>query len=223
VAVHFSGSLQGAQDAAACITSAGGGAFLLQADLSAADAPARLVADLIQELEARQLPPAFDILINNAGVSVDKTIQDTSEEEFERTFAVNVRAPFFVIKAALPLLRHGGRIVNLSSGLSQIAFPDDIAYGMSKQAINALTRSLAKQLGHRDITVNAIGPGIIATDFNAGLLSNEKGRQIAAGIAALGRIGQVSDVADVVAFLVSNDARWITGAYIDASGGSLLG
>ena len=164
----------------------------------------------------------FDILVNNAGIGTSKTFEETTEESFDELLAVNVKAPFFLVQQALPLLRDGGRIVNISSGVTRIAYPHIMAYNITKGAINTFTLHLAKLLGPRGITVNAVLPGIVDTDVNAAWLHTPEGQQHAAEMSALGRIGQPSDIADVVAFLSSSDGRWVTGQMVDATGGSHL-
>ena len=165
----------------------------------------------------------LDILVNNAGIQTPDGISTITGSDFDRLYAVNVKAPFFLTQRLLRRMPDaGGRIINMSSGLSQIAFPDKMAYAMGKAAMISFTKSLAKEVGPRGITVNAVGPGIIDTDINPWVKSPQ-GKARVAEVAELKRVGQPDDVADVVAFLASHDARWITGAFIDASGGSLLG
>ena len=160
--------------------------------------------------------------MNNAGIGTSKTFEETTEESFDELLAVNVKAPFFLVQQALPLLRDDGRIVNISSGVTRIAYPHIMAYNITKGAVNTFTLHLAKLLGPRRITVNAVLPGIVDTDVNAPWLHTPEGQQHAAEMSALGRVGQPSDIADVVAFLSSNDGRWVTGQMIDATGGSHL-
>ena len=136
--------------------------------------------------------------------------------------SVNAKAPFFIIQLALPRLRDNSRIINISSVATRISLPDFVAYSMTKGAINTMTFTLAKQLGARGITVNAILPGFIKTDMNAELLSDPMMKQYATTISAFNRLGEVEDIADTVAFLASPDSRWVTGQLIDVSGGSCL-
>ncbi len=219
VFVHYSGSREAAEAVAREIEAMGGDdqARLIQADLSTLDGVRALVAGIATEGDCR-----LDILIHNAGVQLKDGIAEITEADFDRLYAVNVKAPFFLTQHLLGRMADGGRIVAMSSGLSQIAFPDKMAYAMGKAAMVSFTKSLAKALGPRGITVNAVGPGIIDTDMNPWVRSPQGAARVA-GVSALGRVGQPPDVADVVAFLASDDARWITGAFIDASGGSLLG
>lgn len=163
-----------------------------------------------------------DIIVNNAGIGRSSDLENLTEEEFDRVFAVNVRAPLFVTRGAVSRLRDHGRVVNISSGVSRIAMPEILAYSATKGALDNLTLNLAKLLGPRGITVNSVAPGIIDTDVTAWLHEDADARQWAIDAAALGRIGQPDDVAAVVAFLAGEDGRWVTGRVVDATGGSML-
>ncbi|MFC8826984.1 SDR family NAD(P)-dependent oxidoreductase [Streptomyces sp. NPDC057137] len=176
-----------------------------------------LFAGLEQGLAGRPL----DILVNNAAEFAG-TLDQVTPEQFDRLFAVNVKAPYFIVKRALPLLRDGGRIVNISSAATRIALPET-AYAMSKGALDVLGRNLANEVGPRGITVNTLAPGVTETDMNTWIRDAPHLVEQSTGITALGRVGQPEDVADAVAFLVSDDARWITGHWLDASGGLHLG
>ena len=164
-----------------------------------------------------------DIVVNNAGIGRSSDIRGLTEDEFDKVFAVNVRAPFFVVQGALSRLRDHGRVINISSGVSRVAKPDIIAYAATKGALDVFTLSLPKELGPRGITVNSVAPGIVDTDLNAGWLrGNEQAAQAAASVSALGRIGRPDDIAAVVAFLAGEDGRWVSGRVVDATGGSGL-
>ena len=165
---------------------------------------------------------AFDT--NNAcGALGTGSIEETTPGEFDRLIALNMRAPFFIIQRALPLLRDGGRIINISSADARIAITRELAYSMAKGAINVLSRTLAHAVGERGITVNTVAPGITDTERNVWIDTGPEMEARTASAAALKRIGQPSDIADIVAFLASDDARWITGDLIDATGGTFLG
>ncbi|EFF89618.1 short-chain dehydrogenase/reductase family oxidoreductase [Streptomyces sp. e14] len=167
--------------------------------------------------------PAVDVIVNNAGIGCGADLASLTEDGFDEVFAVNVRAHFFIVREGLKRLRDAGRIINISSGAAHLAMPEAIAYGATKSALDNFTLNLAKELGARGITANSVAPGIIDTDVNAGWLrGNPEAEAHAASLAALGRVGRPEDVADIVAFLASDDARWVTGKVIDATGGSGL-
>ncbi|MFF4415452.1 SDR family oxidoreductase [Streptosporangium sp. NPDC001559] len=197
----------------------GGRAFALRSELGEhGDAEAMWAAFDAVTGDAR-----VDILVNNAGIARSSDLTALTEEEFDRVFAVNVRAPFFIVQHALTRLNDGGRIINVSSGAARIALPEVIAYSSTKGALDTFTLNLAKMLGPRGITVNSVAPGIIDTDVNAGWLrADPEAWERAAALSALGRVGAPEDVADVVAFLASDDARWVSGRVVDATGGSGL-
>ncbi|MFI6500232.1 SDR family NAD(P)-dependent oxidoreductase [Nonomuraea typhae] len=214
VAVHYS------QDAAAArevVEQAGNGAFAVQATLGAPGA-----VEFLAE-QVRQAAPTLDVLVNNAGIATGKSLSEETPGGFDQVFAVNVRDLFFLTQRLLPLIPDGGRIINITSGVTRIAFPGSIAYAMTKGAVQVFTLALAKELGPRGITVNNVAPGIIDTDMNAGWLRGNPDMQAyAAGRHAVGRIGQVDDIAGVVAFAASPDAAFITGTTLDATGGGNL-
>ncbi|MET9557161.1 SDR family oxidoreductase [Streptomyces sp. NPDC006645] len=217
VAVHYASNDTAAAETVAAIERAGGSAFAVRAELGPDGAVDTLFARLEQGLAGQPL----DILVNNAAVFAGPLDQVTPQE-FDRLFAVNVKAPYFIAKRALPLLRDGGRIVNISSAATRIALPET-AYAMSKGALDVLGRNLANQLGPRGITVNTLAPGVTETDMNTWIRDAPHLVERSTAITALGRVGQPEDVADAVAFLVSHDARWITGHWLDATGGLHLG
>lgn len=218
VAVHYAQNRDAATEVVDKIKAAGGKAFSVQAQLSDLDSVIQLYAALDQALTEQIGTHQFDILVNNAGILSRGAIEEVTEKLFDEAIAVNLKAPFFLIQKALPRLRDGGRIINLSSGVTQVATPGVIAYAAAKGAINTVTRTLAAQLGKRGITVNAIAPGVTETDM-ANWVRNPESQAFIAGKTALGRVGQSDDIADVALFLASPDSRWITGQYLDVSGG----
>ncbi|WP_339268814.1 SDR family oxidoreductase [Paenibacillus sp. FSL K6-1330] len=222
VAVHYGTRRDAADEVVQTIQKQGGRAIALGAKLESVAGATRLIHSLEEELLRITEDNRFDILVNNAGIGTSNTFEETTEESFDELLAVNVKALFFLVQQALPLLRDGGRIVNISSGVTRIAYPHIMAYNITKGAINTFTLHLAKLLGPRGITVNAVLPGIVDTDVNAAWLHTPEGQLHAAEMSALGRIGQPSDIADVVAFLASSDGRWVTGQMVDATGGSHL-
>jgi 3-oxoacyl-[acyl-carrier protein] reductase len=219
VAVHYGSNETAAKETVGAIEKAGGQAFAVRADLAGTAELDALFAGLQDGLAGRHL----DVVVNNAAViDYTATIEGATPEAFDRLFAVNVRAPLFVIQRALPLMPDGGRIVNVSSGVTWFAIPE-VVYGMSKGALNVLTRSLAETQGRRGITVNTVSPGITETDMNGWLTESPEAARQVAGMIALGRHGQPADIADAVAFFASDDGRWVTGQTLEVNGGLLLG
>ncbi|NQX46818.1 SDR family oxidoreductase [Paenibacillus tritici] len=222
VAVHYGTRKDAAAETVSTIEAAGGTAFAICAELDSLEGVDRLLQGLDEELIRRTGINHFDILINNAGIGTSPSFEETGEEDFDRLFAVNVKAPFFLVQQSIGRLRDGGRIINISSGVTRIAYPHIMAYNLTKGALNTFTLHLAQLLGPRGITVNAVLPGIIDTEVNSSWLHTPDGRKSAVEMSALGRVGEPSDIADIVAFTASPDGRWITGQMIDATGGSHL-
>lgn len=165
----------------------------------------------------------FDFLINNAGVGVGASFAETTEEDFDTLMNIHFKGVFFLTQKALPILNDGGRIVNLSSGLARFSMPGYAAYASMKGAVEVLTRYMAKELGARGIAVNTVAPGAIETDFGGGVVrDNAHVNDHIAGITALGRVGLPDDIGGVVAFLCTDDARWINAQRIEVSGGMNL-
>ncbi|SEF05305.1 SDR family oxidoreductase [Streptomyces sp. Ag109_O5-10] len=221
VAVHYGSSAEAAAEVVAGIEKDGGRAFAVGAELGTTGDVHELFLALEAGLKERTGETELNILVNNAGVMGGVKAEDTTPEEFDRIFAVNARAPFFVIQRALANMPDGGRIVNISSGLTRFANPDEIAYAMSKGAVEQLALHYAKLLGPRGITVNSVAPGI--TRNGNPLFDVPEAVEAMSALSAFNRVGEPQDVADVIAFLVSDDARWVTGSFVDASGGTLLG
>ncbi|WP_083976114.1 SDR family NAD(P)-dependent oxidoreductase [Kitasatospora azatica] len=165
----------------------------------------------------------MDILVNNAGILGDQgEIDGVTRDGFERLLAVNAAAPFFITQLALPRLRDGGRIITVGTMLTRgPAMARAIDYAMSKAPLDVLTSALAKQLGPRGITVNIVAPGVIDTDMHQGRLVGEALTWLES-LSPLGRLGTPEDVADTVAFLASDDSRYMTGHRLDVSGGTAL-
>ncbi|MFE9552468.1 SDR family NAD(P)-dependent oxidoreductase [Streptomyces sp. NPDC006692] len=222
VAVHYGGNATAAAETVALIAEAGGRAFAVQARFGENGAVDRLFAGLTAGL-ADHGADGLDILVNNAGIHSVSSIGQLTEKEFERLLAVNVSTPIFVVQRALPLLRDGGRIVNMGSAATRIANPIQIGYTVTKAALAALSPSLANELGRRGITVNTVEPGVVLTDMTAGWTGVPEAVAGLESITALGRIGEPGDVADVVGFLAGPQGRWVTGQTIDVSGGTYLG
>jgi NAD(P)-dependent dehydrogenase (short-subunit alcohol dehydrogenase family) len=219
VAVHYGTNQEAAAQTVADIERAGGRAFAVQAELGVPGDVDTLFTNLDRGLAGKPL----DIVVNNAAIILyDANVERATEADFERLFAVNVRAPLFIVQRALQRMPDGGRIINVSSGVTWFAIPE-IVYAMSKGALNVMTRSLALTEGRRRITVNNVSPGITETDMNGWLKSNPEAQKRAAAMTALGRHGQPDDIADVVAFFASEDSGWVTGQTLEVNGGLWLG
>ena len=223
VLVHYGRSAQDAESLVAAILSQGGRADAIRADLATAEG-ATLLAKEVRSIVADRL----DVLVLNAGISKAARIADYTIEDFDKLFATNVRSPFFLVQQLLPILGEGSNIIAISSLGSHAVFgkpgadyPSLLAYASTKGALETLVRNWAAILGPQGIRVNAVSPGAIDTDMSH-LTKTEAGREVVLGVQALQRIGKPEDVADVVAFLASDKARWITGASIPVDGGSKL-
>lgn len=222
VAVHYGSDTEAAAETVALIGKAGGKAFAVRAAFGEGGAVDRLFEGLSAGL-ADHGADGLDILVNNAGIHSASSIGQLKEEEWAHLLAVNLSTPLFVVQRALPLLRDGGRIVNVGSAATRIANPLQIGYTVTKAALAALGPSLANELGPRGITVNTVEPGVVLTDLTAGWTVVPEAMASLESITALGRIGEPGDVADVVGFLAGPQGRWVTGQTIDVSGGTYLG
>ncbi|MCC3776651.1 SDR family NAD(P)-dependent oxidoreductase [Streptomyces sp. UNOB3_S3] len=222
VAVHYGSNEAAAEETAATIAEAGGRAFIVGAELGVPDDVDTLVAGLEAGLRAHG-ESTIDILVHNAGLNLmGRPIEVLTPAEFDRMVAVNIKAPFFLTQRLLPRLRDGGRIINISSVSTRIASSHGIGYPLTKGALEVFSHTLAKHLGPRGITVNSVVVGFTRTDMTAGVLADPANLERNISLTALGRIGRIPDIADAVAFLASDDARWITGTKIDVTGGVSL-
>ena len=221
VAVHYRTRQVEAKEVVHLIEASGGSAFAVAADLADPGGVDVLYAQVDAELERRFGSNRFDILVNNAGAGTRKTIEEVTEAEFDHTLQVDLKSPFFLIQRAASRLRDGGRIINVSSMGTRVAYPEMAAYAPAKAGLEALTLLLAAHFGPRGITVNAVLPGATATDMNPGALDPIRSQEIAQSI-ALRRVGQPGDIADVIFFLASDAGRWVTGQRIDTSGGQRI-
>jgi NAD(P)-dependent dehydrogenase (short-subunit alcohol dehydrogenase family) len=218
VGVHYGTSAAAAETTVSQIRDAGGRAFALGVPLGEPGAAERVWQGFGEHADG------VDILVNNAGTLGGRIpFADVRESLYDEVFEVNTKAVFFLTQHGLSRLRDNGRVINVSTRFTHGARnPELMTYAMSKAAVDALTATLAKDLAPRGITVNAVGPGATNTDMNAERVATEEGRASLAALSPLNRLAQPEDVADVVAFLASDDARWVTGQWIDVSGGSLL-
>ena len=222
--IHYGRAAAEADALVAELRAAGGRADATKADLSIPEGAATL-AKQVRAIVGEHL----DIFVSNAGIAKAAAIEDHTIEDFDNLFATNVRSPFFLVKELLPLFSEGSSIILISSlaahgalgNPGQPGAPSLPAYAATKGALETLVKHWAAALGPRGIRVNAIAPGVIETDMS-NFTKTETGRSFTVAMQALKRIGQPSDVADVVAFVASDGARWITGANIPVDGGSKL-
>ncbi|MCS3455808.1 NAD(P)-dependent dehydrogenase (short-subunit alcohol dehydrogenase family) [Aeromonas sp. BIGb0405] len=165
----------------------------------------------------------FDFLVNNAGIGINAPFEQTTEQQFDTLMNIHLKGTFFLTQQLLPLLRDGGRIVNLSTGLTRFALPGYAAYAAMKGGIEVLSHYLAKELGPRGIAVNVVAPGAIETDFGGGVVrDNRDVNDFIASQTALGRVGRPDDIGGVIAALLADDCRWINAQRIEASGGMFI-
>jgi NAD(P)-dependent dehydrogenase (short-subunit alcohol dehydrogenase family) len=165
----------------------------------------------------------FNFLVNNAGIGIHANFADTTEAQFDQLVNIHLKGVFFLTQKLLPLLEDGGRIVNVSSGLSRFALPGYSAYAAMKGAVEVLSRYMAKELGPRGIAVNVVAPGAIETDFGGGMVRDDAHvNAFIASQTALGRVGLPEDIGGVIASLLADDNRWINAQRIEASGGMFL-
>jgi NAD(P)-dependent dehydrogenase (short-subunit alcohol dehydrogenase family) len=223
VLVHYGRSAQEAESLVAAIQAKGARADAISANLGTPDG-ASLLAKQVRSIVGDRL----DVLVLNAGISKLARIADYTVEGFDNLFATNVRGPFFLVQQLLPVLRDGSSIVAISSAVARTVVgkpglenPSVLAYASTKGALEILVKNWAAILGPSGIRVNAVAPGVIDTDMS-NFTKTEVGREVTLGMQALKRIGKPQDVADVVAFMASDAARWITGASIPVDGGSKL-
>src|SRR6202522_1392062 len=223
VPVHYGRSAQEAQSLVAEIQTKGGRATAISVDLETPDGGS-LLAKQVRSIVGDRL----DVLVLNAGISKSARIADYAVEDFDSLFAVNVRSSFFLVQQLMPILGEGSNIIVISSlgahavvGKPGLENPSILAYASTKGALETLVKNWAAILGPRGIRVNAVAPGAIDTDMS-NFTKTDAGREAILGMQALKRLGKPEDVADVVAFVASDAARWITGASIPVDGGSKL-
>jgi 3-oxoacyl-[acyl-carrier protein] reductase len=216
ILVHYSSAEKAADAVVAEIRRTGGRAEKVNADLALKDGPHQL-ADRVRSIVGQRL----DILVANAGISLASTIEETKVEDFDKLFAVNVRAPYFLVQQLLPILDKDSSITFVSSLAAHASVKNISAYAATKGAIDTLVKHFAATLGDRGIRVNAVAPGVVDTDIS-NFTKTEAGREIVLGMQALKRIAGPDDIGGVIAFLASDAARWITGHTVRVDGGSKL-
>lgn len=223
VVLTYHSSKEEAEKVVAEIAELGQKAFALQLDAGNVSSFDEFFQNVAAHLTEATGKPNFDFLINNAGTALYAPFAETTEEQIDEIINVHYKGVFFLTQKALPLLNDGGRIINISSGLARFSYIGSSAYGSMKGAVEVLTRYLAKELGWRGISANVVAPGAIETDFGGGRVrDNQEINAQIAGITALGRVGLPDDIGGIVAFLCSEEARWINGQRIEASGGIFL-
>ena len=211
VVVNYSKSSEKAQQVVVGIQGKGGKALAVQTDMSQVAEARRLVIDTVKQFNR------LDILVNNAGKFMPKPLDETTEEEFDSVIALNAKGPYFAMQEAAKVLKDGGRIVNISTGGTHLHFPGATAYLGSKAALEQYTKGLAQELASKGVTVNTVSPGFTET----GMMTDEY-RQIGIQLSPMKRLGVPKDIADVVAFIVSEEARWVTGQTIQVGGGIVM-
>ncbi|GAA2227090.1 SDR family oxidoreductase [Herbiconiux moechotypicola] len=222
VLTHRGGSDE-ADRVVAAIQDAGGDALALRLDLAEVESFPAFVTALRQQIDMRWNATTIDVLVNNAGIGLFGRLEDATVADFDTLIGTNLRGTFFLIQALVPLIGQGGRIINVSTSLTRHVSPATSLYAASKTAVEALTRSLAVELGPRGIRINSIAPGPTATDFNGGAMRDDPElRSTLAAHTALGRVGQPDEIADAITALASVGMRWVTAERIEVSGGSLL-
>jgi NAD(P)-dependent dehydrogenase (short-subunit alcohol dehydrogenase family) len=223
VIVTYNSNAEEAAKVVAEIESLGAKAVAIQLDSSNIKTFDGFVAQVKQSLQDKWQTEHFDFLVNNAGTGVYASFAETTEEEFDRLMNVHVKGVFFLTQKLLPLINDGGRIVNLSSGLARFTLPGYAAYASMKGAIEVLTRYMAKELGARQIAVNTVAPGAIATDFAGGAVrDNPEVNKYIASQTALGRVGLPDDIGGAIASLLSEDNKWVNAQRIEVSGGQSI-
>ncbi|GAB4061832.1 SDR family NAD(P)-dependent oxidoreductase [Uliginosibacterium sediminicola] len=205
------------------IAALGGKALALQLDVGNSKSFGDFAAQVQAALATHWQREKFDHLVNNAGIGIYGGIADTTEAQFDELVNIHLKGTFFLTQALLPLIADGGRIVNISSGLTRFAFPGFAAYASMKGAIEVLSHYMAKELGARGITVNVVAPGAIETDFGGGQVrDNAQMNSMIASLTALGRVGLPDDIGGAISALLSEDNRWVNGQRIEVSGGIFL-
>jgi len=223
VVLTYNSNKEEADKVVAEIEAAGAKAVALQLNAGSTNTFDTFFSQLKAALKETFDADNFDFLINNAGTALYAPFAETTEEQFDTALNIHYKGVFFLTQKALPILNDGGRIINISSGLARFAFAGSSAYASMKGAIEVLTKYLAKELGPRQIAANVVAPGAIETDFGGGHVRDNKDLNAqVASMTALGRVGLPDDIGGVVAFLCTDDARWINGQRIEVSGGTLL-
>lgn len=220
IVLTYQSNAKAAEEAVSEIAAEGGTAIALPLDTGKVASFAAFAEKLQQALQEKWGRTTFDYLVNNAGHGVHKPFAETTEEDFDGLVNVHLKGVFFLTQSLLPLIKDGGKILNVSTGLARFALPGYSAYATMKGGIEVLTRYLARELGPRGIAVNAIAPGAIETDFGGGVVRDmPEVNKMVANSTAMGRVGRPDDIGGAVAAILSGGTGWITGQRIEVSGG----
>lgn len=223
VIITYQSKKDEAEKVVAEIKAGGGNAYALQLDVAQAGSFESFATNLQSVLQSEFKASKIDSLVNNAGVGAHANFADTTEDQFDSMVNVHLKAPFFLTQKLLPLFNDGGSVVNISSGLTRFSFTGYEAYATMKGAVETLTSYQAKFLGDRKIRVNVVAPGAIETDFGGGAVRDNKDlNNMISSLTALGRVGLPDDIGGVVAFLCSDDAKWVNAQRIEVSGGIFI-
>ncbi|MFA7274229.1 MAG: SDR family oxidoreductase [Crocinitomicaceae bacterium] len=222
VAITYLSSKEKAEAVVAEIQAMGQKAYAFQLDTRFTGGFDAFLTQLSTTLQAERGTDKIDFLINNAGTGIYKPFLETTEADFDEMMNVHLKGVYFLTQKAVPFLKDGARIINLSSGLARFSIPGSSAYASMKGGVDVFTRFLAKELASRKITAVSVAPGAIATDFGDGENRSEMKQNLISGVTALGRVGVAEDIGGIVAFLCTEEARWINGQRIEASGGIFL-
>lgn len=223
VIITYRSQRQEAENVVQQIQQAGAKSAALPLDVSQTSTFADFHQRLEQTLEQQWGRHTIDFLVNNAGIGINAPFAETSEQQFDQLMNIQLKGPFFLTQTLLPVIVDGGRILNISTGLSRFVLPGFAAYAAMKGAMEVLTRYQAKELGARGISVNVLAPGAIETDFGGGVVrDNKEVNAFIASQTALGRVGLPEDIGKAVSMLLSDNANWVNGQRIEASGGMFL-
>jgi len=223
VVITYNSQQAEAEKVVSDIKAAGHKAYALQLDVSQSSSFNGFVDKFTSVLSSEFNAGNFDALVNNAGTGLHANVSDTDEAGFDSMVNIHLKAPFFLTQKLFPLMNNGGSIVNISSGLSRFSFTGYDAYATMKGGVETLSRYQAKFLGNKGIRVNTVATGAIETDFGGGAVRDNKDlNTMISGMTALGRVGLPDDIGGVVAFLCSDDAKWVNAQRIEVSGGMLI-
>ena len=223
VIITYQSQKEAAETVVKEIESTGRKGVALHLDVSDFRSLNKFVQELAETLSINWTTTHFDFLVNNAGIGATIPFDKVTEEDFDRFLNIHFKSVYFLTQKTLPMLNDRGAIINISTGTTRFCAPGYSVYASMKGAIETFTKYLAKDVGVRGITANVVAPGPIETDFNnAAIRSNPERKAAMGAMTAMGRVGQTEDIGGVIAFLCSDDAKWITGQRIEASGGVFL-